>query len=401
MRKLTVKNFSVIKEAPLEFGKITILIGPQASGKSLLCKLAYFLSKEILDIAVGHITSGVDFAAFEVEVKKQFVEWFPRGGWGSTDWLTKFASESYEITVSVSGGASPELSELCLNFSKNFKDIYEKQLHHSGPWTEAIPHLALRNLMGKGFWDQATYVPSERSYFVDTQKAYRLLESQPDPIARRFAVLYSDSLNLDFPKPRMHDHLEGELKRGEGSWQFAFDDGRILPLSQLSSGSKEMLPLLSALAMYEHRRPDTTSAGYPPNYFVYDEFFIEEPEAHIFPEKQLELVRYFVELTNDGRLRPTFAITTHSPYILSAFGNLLKAGKVGAQSAEHHAAVEKTVPEKYWINNSDFAAYKIENGMLESIFDKETGQIDGDYLDDVSSEIAEEFGQLLEIQYGG
>ena len=57
MRKLTVRNFSVIKEAELEFGKITVLMGPQASGKSLLCKLVYFLSKEILDIAVGHITS--------------------------------------------------------------------------------------------------------------------------------------------------------------------------------------------------------------------------------------------------------------------------------------------------------------------------------------------------------
>ena len=44
MRKLTVKNFSVIKDAELEFGKITVLIGPQSSGKSLLCKLAYLFS---------------------------------------------------------------------------------------------------------------------------------------------------------------------------------------------------------------------------------------------------------------------------------------------------------------------------------------------------------------------
>jgi predicted ATP-dependent endonuclease of OLD family len=35
VRTLTVKNFSVIKEAKLEFGKITVLIGPQSSGKSL------------------------------------------------------------------------------------------------------------------------------------------------------------------------------------------------------------------------------------------------------------------------------------------------------------------------------------------------------------------------------
>ena len=86
MRKLTVKNFSVIKEAELEFGKITVLIGPQASGKSLLCKLAYFLSKEVVDIAVDRIMSRFDFAAFENEVKKKFAEWFPRGGWRASDW---------------------------------------------------------------------------------------------------------------------------------------------------------------------------------------------------------------------------------------------------------------------------------------------------------------------------
>jgi hypothetical protein len=32
--------------------------------------------------------------------------------------------------------------------------------------------------------------------------------------------------------------------------------------------------------------------------------------------------------------------------------------------------------------------------------DKETGLINGDVLDDVSETISDEFGQLLEIQYG-
>jgi predicted ATPase len=41
VRTLEVENFSVIKKARLEFGRITVIIGPQASGKSLLCKLAY------------------------------------------------------------------------------------------------------------------------------------------------------------------------------------------------------------------------------------------------------------------------------------------------------------------------------------------------------------------------
>jgi predicted ATP-dependent endonuclease of OLD family len=64
MRKLTVKNFSVIKEAELEFGKITVLIGPQASGKSLLCKLAYFLGPILSDFAATFVASDQPWEQF-------------------------------------------------------------------------------------------------------------------------------------------------------------------------------------------------------------------------------------------------------------------------------------------------------------------------------------------------
>jgi hypothetical protein len=402
VRKLTVKNFSVIKEAELEFGKITVLIGPQASGKSLLCKLAYFLSKEVVDIAVDRIMSRFDFAAFENEVKKKFAEWFPRGGWRASDWFAQFILGSYGVTLSASGNASNGPSEFTLTLSEKFRNIYEEQLSDSGFRTEAVPHRALRNLMDKGFWDQVTYIPSERSYYVDTQKAYRLLENQPDPIASRFAVLYSYSINQDIPKPRLRDFLKGELKRGEDSRLFAFDDGRILPLSHLSSGSKELLPLLSVLATYEHQRPATVSAGYPTDLFFYDEFFVEEPEANIFPESQYNLVRNFAELADSDQLRPHFTITTHSPYILTAFNDLIKAGQIAAERPDKASEIEKIIPRQYWIKPGDFAAYAFDgkDGVLHPIMDPETKMINGDILDDISETISGEFGQLLEIQYG-
>jgi hypothetical protein len=181
-----------------------------------------------------------------------------------------------------------------------------------------------------------------------------------------------------------------------------------LPLSVQSSGTLELLPMFNVVnqlaGFQEHIYARADAARISPLADISEHnplVYLEEPEAHIFPKAQYQLIQLFAWLGNDSVLDFDWVITTHSPYILSAFGNLLKAGKVGAQSAENHAAVEKTVAEKYWIKNSDFAAYKIENGALTSIFDKETGQIDGDYLDNVSSDIAEEFGQLLEIQYGG
>jgi len=43
METLTVKNFGPIREAQLELGKVTVLIGPQASGKSVLVKVLAIL----------------------------------------------------------------------------------------------------------------------------------------------------------------------------------------------------------------------------------------------------------------------------------------------------------------------------------------------------------------------
>ena len=72
VRTLTVKNFSVIKEAKLEFGKITVLIGPQASGKSLLCKLAYFFQRVVVEQAHVSMRGSGGFDDFHGRVLDEF-----------------------------------------------------------------------------------------------------------------------------------------------------------------------------------------------------------------------------------------------------------------------------------------------------------------------------------------
>ena len=406
MRKLTVKNFSVIKEAELEFGKITVLIGPQSSGKSLLCKLAYFLSKEVLDIAVGRAMNEFEFSTFEGEVGNRFFEWFPMRGWGADSWIISYVSAGYEAVLSgVAGGSRPLVFHL--TFNEAFRLEYRRQLSNARPWAKGIIQGAFGKLMGRAWWESATYIPSERSYFVDTQKGYRLLGSQPDPIASRFAELYADSLNPEILKSRLSAHLHGELVRGGDSWLFAFSDGRVLPLNLLSTGSKELLPLLCALEFYVSKRREITQSDEYGSSLEddarFDEFFVEEPEAHIFPKEQYEIVRYFAEIVNDETLKPAITITTHSPYILTAFNDLIKAGLIAAERPDKTSEVEKVIPRQYWIKPGDFAAYAFDgkDGILRPILDKETKMINGDILDDISSNIADQFGQLLEIQYGG
>ena len=74
MRKLTVKNFSVIREAELEFGKITVLIGPQSSGKSLLCRLAHFLGKQLIDLAVSSLNYRMSWDQYLEYLGKEFLQ---------------------------------------------------------------------------------------------------------------------------------------------------------------------------------------------------------------------------------------------------------------------------------------------------------------------------------------
>ena len=43
MKKIEIKNFGPVKEATIDLDKnIQIFIGPQASGKSTICKVIYF-----------------------------------------------------------------------------------------------------------------------------------------------------------------------------------------------------------------------------------------------------------------------------------------------------------------------------------------------------------------------
>jgi hypothetical protein len=126
--------------------------------------------------------------------------------------------------------------------------------------------------------------------------------------------------------------------------------------------------------------------------------FIEEPELSIFPSTQYGLMRLFAWLSGERRLEFPFAITTHSPYTLSSFNNLIYAGQLASERPELKDEIARMVPERYWIENGSFRAYCIHDGLLKPIL-SESGLIDGEYLDSVSETIGNEFDSLLRLEY--
>lgn len=129
-------------------------------------------------------------------------------------------------------------------------------------------------------------------------------------------------------------------------------------------------------------------------------FIIEEPELNLYPTTQKDLIYSLI-----GGLQPNIAyknaewvITTHSPYVLSSFNTLMLAYKVGNQSDELRAEVEKIIPSRCWINPDEFAAYYVDNGTVRSIVNPQTGLIADNELDDVSEELADEQDKLLALR---
>ena len=428
VRTLVVKHFPPIREARLRFGKITVLIGPQASGKSLLYKLAFFLGGEIPEIAVESLLNGDSWNDFTATATVAFSSRFSPANWLRKDSVATLSSGHY--FAEIRGNADPLKPSLQISFSEDFKKLYSAIIrNHSN---EQSYSGASRSELRQDLWIKINmlldpklnqgviYVPFGRSLFTDPARLVSALQNPDlDWITRRFAgqviwdqkwkvgLLTTGRDTLQGIQKEMAKLVGGEVSVRGGTPRFTSVEGRELPLDRLSSGTLEMLPMF-ALFTYlafnqEHYSARTANTKISPRADIIEYsplIYLEEPETAIFPKTQYDIVKLLAWFANDPVLSFDWCITTHSPYVLSSFNNLLQAWQVASSKpASVKRKVQRLIGEQYWIAPRCFEAYCINNGELESIMDSETGLIDGTYLDSVSSEIGAQFDELLRIDY--
>lgn len=431
VRVLEVENFSVIRKARLEFGRVTVLVGPQASGKSLLCKLTYFLGGEVIGIAVESLVNKNSWGEFLKTVAREFSSRFSTDGWLRKSCRVSFRSHRY--SVALQGVGDPLNPTIEFSFDEDVRESYtrierdrSRNLALAGSQADQIQEvwLQLSTLLNAQRTQASVYIPAGRALFVDPRRALSALQSpELDQITRQFAaripwdprwkagMLTTGRGVLQEVEKEFYRLVRGAVAVVDGKAEFVTKDGRTLPLSLLSSGTSEMVPmfaLLDYLAFYqEHFYARSASRQVQSEVEMTDYsplIFLEEPEAHIFPDTQRDLVNLFAWMANDPILSFDWVITTHSPYILTAFNTLIEAWRAGKRTGKHNQVAE-IVPEHSWISEDDFAAYTIQDGILKSIFERESkdvegsGLIDGDYLDSVSEQLGREFEKLLDIEY--
>jgi hypothetical protein len=413
VRTLTVKNFSVIKEAKLEFGKITVLIGPQSSGKSLLCKLAYFLGQIVPEAVNGLLLLRMSTKELQEVTASEFQERFPVEAWGQKDSEITYTSSGLRVTLRT----RIDSKQCMVEFDPEFVEKYEGwvELHGAeGSAKETIRALKTGavGVAGPFRFDESVYIPTGRAFFSTPNRGFASVSNKNlDWITQRFsneidwdyrAMLEPTGPSSDLLPQFVEDTrgiLGGRITRENGALLFrSTRDGSELPFQWLSSGTQEMLPLMNPLSnlLYNFSaNPARVWENFSPHI---GPIYVEEPELSVFPGTQYELVKLFAWLAGEERLEFPFVITTHSPYILTAFNNLIEAGQVTRARPEVKDEVASLIPERYWIKDGDFKAYAIEDGRLKSILN-ESGFIEGNYLDQVSEVIGNEFDALLRLEY--
>ncbi len=427
MQKISIKDFGPIQAFESEVQNINLLIGPQASGKSTISKSIFIfkslknkLMSFILDVSDEKLEHPIN--SFSLYLRQWFVECFGTTLRMQPFQLTYNYSADKEVVIFLQEGKvfvnfnQKLLDELNLifaevrkynrNFSKNqstytpINVIMERD-------SERRSYLKIIEAKINELFEEkrnSVFIPAGRSLLSTLAEPIQNLKLEVDNLdffMKSFVELitylkpsFQDNLiQLIEDKKSLVDEsfdverielgvkiiqliLKGEYRFDTNTEKIYFNSQEYVKLNYASSGQQESIWILLLIFKYILDRINIL-------------LVIEEPEAHLYPETQKNMVELIALLANSPGNQ--VIVTTHSPYILAAFNNLLYAHKVGYKKRE----VNQIVDSKIWVDAEKTTAYLISDSGCESILDPETQLIQAEKIDSASDIIDEEFDQIL------
>lgn len=447
MHKISIKNFGPIEEiTDLEVNRVMVLIGQQATGKSTLSKLIYFFQTVLEDVGscLKEISDNKEVDTIRdllrLKLKQKFYTYFGLVE-NSIFKITYYYSEEtfIEILPDVDGASRIDFSK---NFQKldKFKGSYQAfaalafllvvsdKINNSNEFEKITSDDNMKSL-AKDFFEDIlnlfkfgeryfTYlIPAGRSFISSVQSANQnkfLQEAERedyfDSLFKKFIqridankrqYLFNKTLlqviqsfqiergikEIPYAKAfltQMTKVLKGEYQLSGGGEKIVLENGQSISMDYASSGQQETLWIMLDLFI-------AILKGEPAH------FTIEEPEAHLYPIGQRNMVNLF-SLFLAANPHNQLLITTHSPYILTAFNNLLFAGRIEAsQNGETKEKVEMILNGGKSLQPKELGAYMMKGGKCQSIFSEKSGMIAENELDDASDEIMHTFDELMNL----
>lgn len=434
---LIVKNFGPLVDIHMKPTSNMVIIGPQSSGKSTLLKTLAILNdtklitqlitsndlttrnnefvKKFKDYQIlffddtTYINYQTDFYTLIYENQNVIVENYRSedlglmsGDYTYRETLTqKFSRDDNERMKDTWVKARAQLEEkvakdIRINLdnkkiSLKIEEMY--QLFKENVVNEMLnqklkeePYLAT-NLEKKFYYNsKPLYIPAERSFLSLFAEHAMSFINQDIPVPKYISEFYSEfekarNYSSDFHIPFLNINYKYDQSKNQDLVTFLHLNDLPMKLSTVSSGIQTTLPLV-VVTEYLHRE----------SFFA--DIYIEEPEQNLYPNAQQELIKLLMSFVND---RISIMVTTHSPYILTAYNLLLLSFIVGNLCDEARSEVNNIIEEKYWLNHASFDAFYIENGTISSIFDQDTKMITDNAIDEASVDVSGILDNLLHL----
>ncbi|MDB5234960.1 MAG: hypothetical protein JWR44_1953 [Hymenobacter sp.] len=388
--QLVVKNFGPIKDATVDFKRVTVFIGPTGGGKSTLAKLAAIYRDRMEASAITSYPRVLDsrspYKDYNID------NFFSQGTYLnfslSNSSEIKFDNEHnvevYDRTAQLKSLIN-ELKELLDVYNPNSTDSNNINTWDKISFLKQQLEFGKPHLVNDLFPLQSSYIPSDRIFIPSIEYSWAGLMRDDIGLpkvllnfANSFSLARKNINQLEIPFLNVkYLHINGRdlIKIPEREAP--------LMLHETASGIQSVTPLLVLL---EHLSRNTEQA---------QSFIIEEPELNLYPTAQQGLLNWLVEKCAKGENDLT--ITTHSPYILSHLNLLLYAYQVAEQHPDRRAEVAAIVPEASWINPKELACYQVEGGGVQSLVDDDLGLIDNNELDALSGDAADAFDNLIRL----
>jgi len=99
MEKLIIRNFAGIDKLEIDINSINVIVGPQASGKSITAKLLFYCKSFF-----AHLRQGIADNKSKADIDKahlnKFIEYFPKHTWTDKEFSIKYRINDTELIIS-------------------------------------------------------------------------------------------------------------------------------------------------------------------------------------------------------------------------------------------------------------------------------------------------------------
>lgn len=385
--RLVVRNFGSIHEADITPRDLTVFVGPQATGKSLIAQLLFFMMY-MEHVGNFDTTQSDDARKTIIQALESWFGIHELSLYTSNDtlvsWHPDTMNESTKQEVSWNAGQptiNKVLEQRIQSISASMDRNFEKVQHIYIPSGRSLysylpPYLSAKPLLRiKQEWPDYMLSFYEQLGFC----VANLGRSQiPYTQGQQNNGKHADTTT--FLLQHIKRIIKGNIHYTNDSVALTIGD-KVFYAQAFAAGQMEIWPFFTIVQ-------DGFISDQRLQYVVF-----EEPEAHLHPGAQRMVMEMIAVLVNYG---VRFVITTHSPYLLYALNNFLMANTV--QNAGHPLDSPNT-PQTI-LKPEQVAAYRFsDDGIVRSIFDSEVDLIDATELEKVADDLGAEFATLQDMLY--